>query len=101
MDSRTSVIADPDVIDTDSTEQSGPRMSFLEHLEELRRRIIYSVYALVAGCCVSFWFLKPLTNYLLMYFKLNGGQLIYTELTEGFMFELKVGALAGLLLAAP
>ena len=31
-------------------------MSFLEHLDELRKRLIASVYALVVGCVVSFIF---------------------------------------------
>ncbi len=31
-------------------------MSFLEHLDELRKRLIASVYALVVGCVVAFIF---------------------------------------------
>ena len=76
-------------------------MSFLEHLEELRKRIIYSVYAILAGCAVSFFFAAKLTVYLQHYLTANGGKLIYTELTGGFMFYFKVGGLAGLILAAP
>jgi sec-independent protein translocase protein TatC len=77
------------------------RMSFLEHLDELRRRIIYSLYAVIASCCVTFWFLKPMFTYLISYFKAYGGTLIYTEPAGGFMFSLKIGALAGLVLASP
>jgi sec-independent protein translocase protein TatC len=77
------------------------RMSFLEHLEELRKRIIYSVYAIIAGCAVSFFFAQRLTHYLQQYLTRMGGKLIYTEFTGGFFFYFKVGALAGLILATP
>jgi len=76
-------------------------MSFLEHLEELRKRIIYSLYGVIAGCMVSFWFAIPLTHYLERYLTVFGGKLLYTELTGGFMFYFKVGGVAGLLLATP
>ena len=40
----------------DELEGGGAKMSFLEHLDELRNRLIYSVYALVIGCVISFIF---------------------------------------------
>ena len=76
-------------------------MSFLEHLEELRKRLVYSLYALLVGCGISFFFAVKLTRYLQGYLTSQGGRLIYTELTGGFMFYFKVGALAGVMLAAP
>lgn len=76
-------------------------MSFLEHLEELRKRIIYSVYAILGGCALSFFFAQRLTNYLQKYLTSMGGKLIYTDFTGGFFFYFKVGALAGLILAFP
>lgn len=76
-------------------------MSFLEHLEELRKRIIYSVYGIIAGCAVAFFFAVPLTHYLERYLTAFGGRLIFTELMGGFMFFFKVGALSGLMLATP
>ena len=44
------------------------RMSFLEHLDELRRRILYSLYALLACCAVTFYFWEPLYRYYIGYF---------------------------------
>jgi sec-independent protein translocase protein TatC len=90
----------------DPAEEGHARMSFLEHLEELRKRIIYSLYGLIAGCCISFWFVDRLNTYMLRYFNSlftasTGGKLIFTEITEAFMFKLKIGALAGLILAVP
>jgi sec-independent protein translocase protein TatC len=77
------------------------RMSFLEHLDELRRRILFSVYALVASCAVTFYFWQDMFVYLTSYFQAFGGTLIFTRPMAGFMFSLKVAALAGLLIASP
>jgi sec-independent protein translocase protein TatC len=83
------------------SQDAGARMSFLEHLDELRRRIIYSIYALAAACAVTFYFMDRLSLYMQAYFTANGGKLIFTQITEGFMFEFKVAGLAGLVLASP
>jgi sec-independent protein translocase protein TatC len=77
------------------------RMSFLEHLDELRRRILYSFYVLAACCTVTLYFWDPLFQYFVVYFSENGGQLIYTQPMAGFMFSLKLSVLAGLLIASP
>jgi sec-independent protein translocase protein TatC len=79
------------------------RMGFLEHLDELRRRIIYSVYAILASFAVTFWYMGRMNIYMLAYFTqtAGAGKLIATQLTEGFMFEFKVALLAATILAAP
>jgi len=92
---------DEEVDETSDGSDGSSRMSFLDHLEELRKRIIYSVYGILAGCCVSFFFAVPLTHYLEKYLTSFGGKLQFTELMGGFMFYFKVGAFAGLVLAMP
>jgi sec-independent protein translocase protein TatC len=79
------------------------RMSFLEHLDELRRRILYSLYA-VGGCClITFWFWEPAFRYLVRYFRSNGAgaTLIFSTPTAGFMFSLKISLLGALVVASP
>ena len=49
-----------------SEEMTG--MSFLEHLEELRRRIIYSLYAILACLGLTFWYMDRMNTYMLRYF---------------------------------
>jgi sec-independent protein translocase protein TatC len=79
------------------------RMSFLEHLDELRRRILYSIYALAACFAVAFWFWDEMYAYLVQYFVQNaaGTKLIYSQPMAGFMFSLKITGLAALLAASP
>lgn len=93
-----------ELTDPEELELDGGRMSFLEHLDELRKRLISSIIAVAIGCVVSFIFLdrwifpfliRPMQN------MLPSGKLITTEASEFFMLWMKVGFLAGLLLATP
>ncbi len=77
------------------------RMSFLEHLDELRRRLLYSTYAILACCAVTFWYWEPLYKYLVSYLGKHGGKLMFTQPMGGFMFSLWISALGGLILASP
>jgi sec-independent protein translocase protein TatC len=102
MSSDTSDLATRDAFeDAESSEGDRSRMSFLEHLDELRRRILYSIYAVCAGCAVSFWFINPLYEYMTGYFHRFGGQLIFTGMADAFLLEMKVAILAGFLIASP
>jgi sec-independent protein translocase protein TatC len=84
-------------------EEAGDRsrMSFLEHLDELRRRLLYSIYALLAGCAFTFYFWEPLYRYLATYLGENGGKLMFTQPMGGFMLSLWISALGGLIVASP
>ena len=77
------------------------RMSFLEHLDELRKRILYSLYAVIGCVAVMLIWWDPMYRYFVGYFGAYGGTLIYNQPMAGFMFSLKISALAGLILAAP
>ena len=93
-----------DRFDEDTEEVSDrSRMSFLEHLDELRRRIIYSLYA-IGGCfAITFWYMDRMNTYMLRYFTHTAGaqKLLATQLTEGFMFEFKIAMLAAAIVASP
>jgi sec-independent protein translocase protein TatC len=87
--------------------ENMPAMSFLEHLEELRRRIVYSIIAVAVGffLCWGYaekivgWMMKPIMEAL----QRNGmpQTLVYLNPTDPFNLYLKVGALAGLFVASP
>src|SRR5687768_12959348 len=85
--------ADPDPDwDGDEEESGAGRMSFLEHLDELRRRIVYSLLALVVGVIVACFFLPQLRSFVMtpMFEALGTTKLVYTEPTEGMMLWIKI-----------
>jgi sec-independent protein translocase protein TatC len=96
---------DEELPDTeDELDGAGGKMSFLEHLDELRKRLIVSVYALVVGCVISFIFVGKVEGLILgplQQMMPNGQRLIFTAPMEGFMTMMKIGALGGLFLALP
>ena len=94
----------PDIRDDEDLEGGGGKMSFLEHLDELRNRLIYSVYALVGGCLISFIFVGKIQAFILApltQLMANGNKLQYFGPGEGFMIMMKIGGLGGLFLALP
>jgi sec-independent protein translocase protein TatC len=98
-DSRRIELTDPDELELDSG-----RMSFLEHLDELRKRLIAILIGIVVGCVVSFIFLQRIFRFVMLPLQQmlpNDGRLIVTEGPEYFMLYLKVGLLSGLLVATP
>jgi sec-independent protein translocase protein TatC len=76
-------------------------MSFLDHLDELRRRILYSLYAVLACCAVTFFYWERLFDFYVAYFGAHGGTLMFSQPMSGFMFSLKLSALAAVIVAAP
>src|SRR5688572_11919882 len=95
---------DPDWDDHGPEPDSGGKMSFLDHLDELRRRIIYSVVAVLVRFGFAFYFINDLFDFIMrpMQALLTPGQtLIYTDPGEAFFLQIKIGLLAGLILASP
>jgi sec-independent protein translocase protein TatC len=93
-----------ELTDPDELELEGGRMTFLEHLDELRKRLIASIIGIAAGCVVSFIFLNRIFDFITrpMHEMLpQGSSLITTEPSEYFMLYFKVGFLVGLLIAIP
>lgn len=81
-----------------------PKMSFLDHLEELRKRLVVAFIAVAVGFLASWAFAEkifaklqePLTKFLP-----PGDKLAYTRLTAPFFLYMKVAFFAGLFVAAP
>jgi len=86
---------------------SMPAMSFLEHLEELRRRIIYSLIAVAVGFFACWGYAEKIFEIMqrpiMEALRRNGlsQTLVYLNPTEPFNLYLKVGAMAGLFVASP
>src|ERR1700716_634417 len=80
------------------------KMGFLEHLDELRKRIIRSCIAIAAGMLVAFFFVDRLGVFILaptLKTLPPGDALIYTKPGEGFAFYLDIALIGGIVLAAP
>ena len=77
------------------------KMSFMEHLGELRVRIMRALFALLGGTAIALpfsqrivdWLARPVTN--LKY------SLVFTAPAEAFWVQMKVGVIVGVFLAAP
>jgi sec-independent protein translocase protein TatC len=85
-------------------EDDGARMSFLDHLEELRRRLVISAGAVFVAFLLSFAFINRIFEFIMRPLQAvlpAGGKLIYTEPAEAFLLYMKVAALVGLFIAAP
>ena len=89
-------------------DDSGSKMSFLEHLDELRKRLIYICWSLLAGCIVAYVFIQKIFDFIMkpMYTMLaaqpNGGaKLMFTSGAEPFMLYIKIGFIAGVFIASP
>jgi sec-independent protein translocase protein TatC len=85
------------VKDIDDTKQP-----LLEHLIELRRRLLWSLATLVLCFFVCFYFAKDIFAVLVQpLLKAGQGKLIYTDVFEAFFTQVKVALWAALMLSFP
>jgi sec-independent protein translocase protein TatC len=93
----------PRAADDDDEEPAEGRMTFLEHLDELRKRITHAVVALLVGFLIAFAFVERI--WIFVFARLTapvpGKEFIFTEPGEGFFLYLKMAAVAGLLISSP
>ncbi|HEV7487481.1 MAG TPA: twin-arginine translocase subunit TatC [Thermoanaerobaculia bacterium] len=91
--------------DEEAPDADLPKMSFLDHLEELRKRLIVSIIAVFVAflACWNFadkifgWIQAPLTKFL----PPGDQKLAYTRLTEPFFLYMKVAFFAAIFVASP
>ncbi len=91
--------------DDDDPEGGGSgKMSFLEHLDELRKRIVRSLIALCVGVGIAAFFIERIYAFVMLPLRqmLRPGEtMIYTYPTEAFMLYIRIALIAGLLISAP
>jgi sec-independent protein translocase protein TatC len=86
---------------------SMPTMGFLDHLEELRKRIINSIVAVAVGCAACWGFReriydfmqRPIIDVLTKHHLPN--KLVYLNPTEPFNLYMKIALMGGLFLTSP
>ncbi len=77
------------------------KMSFMEHLGELRTRIVRSLIALLVGLVVTFPLSQRIVDWLAQPIQATGNTLVFLAVTEAFWVQMKVALLTGLFLASP
>src|SRR5579862_2732738 len=90
--------------DDDDDESIAGKMSFLEHLDELRKRIVNSAIAIGVGILVGFGFIYQIMDFLLAPTRKvlpPGVKMVYTEPGEGFAMYITVSLIAGAVIASP
>jgi sec-independent protein translocase protein TatC len=84
--------------------KSPDGMTFLEHLEDLRKRIFWSFAALMGAVIPAWFFSKDLYSILaqpVTRFLPEGKKLAFTSLTAPFMLYIKVSFLAAIFFTSP
>jgi sec-independent protein translocase protein TatC len=94
-------------LENDPKRDAMPTMGFLDHLEELRTRLVYSIAAVAVGFFACWWKVEKIYEVMqrpiMKALRDNGmsEKLVYLNPTEPFNLYLKIAALAGLFLTSP
>lgn len=86
------------------------RMPLMDHIRELRNRVVKAALAVIAGMVLGLVFFNPIWHYITRPYcravgscneKLNGHFLIVNGPLDGFYLHLKVGFVVGIILTSP
>jgi sec-independent protein translocase protein TatC len=78
------------------------RAPLLDHLLELRRRLLWCVAAVASAFAICLYFARPIFAFLVQpLLRAGQGRLIYTNIFEAFFVEIKVAFFAAIMLAFP
>jgi sec-independent protein translocase protein TatC len=88
-----------------ATTENGGRMTVVEHLTELRRRIVISIIAVTLGAIVCFIFSESIIRFLITYYRdATAGEkdaLIFLGPLDAFLTRIKIATYGGIVLALP
>jgi sec-independent protein translocase protein TatC len=88
-----------------ATPENGGRMTVVEHLTELRRRIIISIIAVSIGAIVCFIFSESIIRFFVNYYRdaTHGEKnaLIFLGPLDAFLTRIKIATYGGIVLALP
>jgi sec-independent protein translocase protein TatC len=78
-----------------------PGMSLMEHLDELRKRILWAVVYLVIGCTIAWFFHTPLVNLIQKPLLSIGLKMTMTHPTDAINFDIKTAVVFGAIFSSP
>ena len=78
-----------------------PGMSLMEHLDELRRRIVHSVLYLLAGFIIAWIFRNPFVSFIQAPLNRINYHLVFTHPMDPLNLQLQVSLVGGAILASP
>jgi sec-independent protein translocase protein TatC len=88
-------------MDAGVTGVADGRMSFFEHLAELRTRIIWSLVPTMIGVVAAFYFSDRIIRFVARPLTKTGSQLVFLSPTEAFWTSMKVSMVVAIFLAMP
>ena len=99
----------PTLGEPEDEEELGGVMTLVEHLEELRKRLLVAVIAIAVCSVVTYIFWDPIFGFLLSPLPdlsagagiMHGGKLVISDPVGGFMIALKVSIAVGIAIAMP
>ena len=100
---QSSALQRPTDEDDDPSVAAG-KMSFLEHLDELRKRVMHAAIGIAVGVVIGFTFHQWLYDFILEPTRKvlpEGSHLIYTQPGEAFSLHIQIALIAGVVIAAP
>ncbi len=96
---------DEDNWESDELDTAGAKMTFLEHLDELRKRLVISVASVGVGCVIAFAFVRQIYDFVMgplnALLPTKESRFIYTEATEAFLLYMKMALIVGVMIAMP
>jgi len=93
-------VTDLDRDEADELDKS--KAPLLDHLIELRRRLLWCVAALAVAFALCLWQARPIFGFLVQpLLRAGQGTLIYTNIFEAFFVEIKVALFAALMVSFP
>jgi sec-independent protein translocase protein TatC len=90
--------------DDDDDIPAEGKMSFLEHLDELRKRIVHSAIAIALCVVAGFFWISQIVDFILAPTRQalpSGVKLIYTQPGEAFSLYVQIALIMGVVLASP